>query len=275
MHYGVRSRDKDGSIGLTDRQLDDHRGGIEEPQERAPRPQLISFFGVSERVIPEHVLKRHHARNRRSQGEFLGIALLARHGDLLPVSLQFQDSNFSRFRYIVEMIRPLKAGHMGFGIFQLHLIFFLVDFTQDRPFANLDLRLLKVGLCLLKIGNSFLGVALMLRLLLLHLMSKVVVFGLGLAGKLQFVGPVELGEQIPGMNCGAVLNERGQREIATLAFGSGHLYLNRAHGLNRAAYSYWTIWLTLSSVQPNDKNVQCDQNPAIQWRPDYDSSYDG
>jgi hypothetical protein len=28
-------------------------------------------------------------------------------------------------------------------------------------------------------------------------------------------------------------------------------------------------------VQPNDKNVQCDQNPAIQWRPDYDSSYDG
>lgn len=152
-----------------------------------------------------------HAADRRAQRKLLGVAFLAGQRDLLTIALQFEDADFSRFGYIVEMIRALETCDVFLRVFELNRILFLIDFAQNRTLADLDLRLFEVRLRLLQVGRPLFSVALMLGPLLIDLMAEVIVFGLRFAGELQFVSTVEFGQQIPRVHGGAVLNQAGQR----------------------------------------------------------------
>ena len=66
------------------------------------------------------------------------------------------------------------------GIVQFHLVFLLFDRAEHRTLPGLDLGLLQIGLRLLQVGDTFLGVAVVLRLFLLDLMPEIVELGLGL-----------------------------------------------------------------------------------------------
>src|SRR5690242_21835997 len=108
------------------------------------------------------------------------------------------------------MARAMQTSDMLLRVLQLYRILMLLDFAQNGAFADLNLRFFQIRFGLLQLGSPFLGVAFVLRLLLVYLMTEIVVLRLSLPGEFQFIRPVKLGQQISRMNFAPVLDQLGQ-----------------------------------------------------------------
>ncbi len=78
-------------------------------------PKLIAFLRMSQRIVPEGVLKRNHATNRRLDVEQFGVPCLPGHRNLLPVALEFQDAQLSRLPQVAKVAGFLQARHVRAG----------------------------------------------------------------------------------------------------------------------------------------------------------------
>ena len=108
----------------------------------------------------------------------VGLGTVERH--LLAVALQFQDPQGGGIGLIVRSHGLLEALHVFAR--NLHLLYVLqtIDLRENRTFLQFHLGLGKIGLGLLEIGRTFFKIGTVLRLLLFHLVSQVVVLGLGI-----------------------------------------------------------------------------------------------
>ncbi len=220
---GLSSGYQDGSIRLTDIDVDFHFGRVEDAHEGAAGPELITFLGVAPGALTPDAFEGDHAADARAQLELVGVTLLAFDDDLLTVALEFQDATFGRFGEVMCMIRPLQAGHMFPRVIKFDLVFLLVDFAEDGTFPDFDFGLVEIGLGLLEIGSSLFGVVAMFGGLLFDLVFQIVVLGFAFAEELQFIGAVEFSEDLTGFDYRSVGDELGEGEIAASAFDPRHL----------------------------------------------------
>src|SRR5262249_24167127 len=101
---------------------------------------------------------------------------------------------FGELGPVVSLVGLLQAGHVILRVLQLYLALLLLDVTQDGAFANFYLCFSQVGLGGLKVGGSFLGVAVVLGQLLVDLMAEVVILGLSVSKADQLGDSVEDGK---------------------------------------------------------------------------------
>ncbi len=134
----------------------------------------------------------------------------------------------------MSLAGALQAGDVLLGIRHLDRILLLIDFAQNRTFAEIEFRFAQVRLRRLQFGKPFLHIAGMFGSLLFHLMGEIVVFSRSFARRFYLRGIVEFGQYVTLVNTRAILCQLDQRELAALPLHDRNPHHQRMRRLDRS-----------------------------------------
>ena len=116
---------------------------------------------------------------------------------------------------------------MSAGVFEFNGVLLLIDIAENRALFDIYLGFFEVGLGLDEIGTAFFPGVCLLSALHFHLMGEIVRLGGCVAGELELIGGIELGEQFVGFDGCAVFYKLQQSELAAHAVLSRNLNQER------------------------------------------------
>ena len=204
------------SVDLVDARAHPHRLWVDDLQEGDAGADLVALLDLGHLgALPDRV-ENHDALDGRAHEHPLRVAFRVLHGALGAVSPDLEHPELGEPDAFPRLLRLPELSEPSLGLLEVLLVLLGVDPRDDLVPLRLEGRNLHGVLRRLELRGVRGARGRLLRLLLLDLLDEVAVLRLPVEERSKLALPVELGEDVAGLDAGARLGEAGDHEGETV-----------------------------------------------------------